>query len=322
MNALLDLNAAEIPRGAWVHSLLAPVCDFLDRPGKGFRGSLVAAGWKLAGGAGKVPRLLGRFVEQLHAGSLIVDDIEDSARERRGAPALHLKHGMPIALNAGNFLYFWPLAQLPGLGLPPSRELQIGRDYANTLVRCHVGQALDLAIRVSDLPQADVGRVVAAATRLKTGSLTEYAMLLGATAAGGDLKCRRAIGHLGREIGIVLQMLDDLSGIINRRRRHKGREDLVQGRLTWVWAWAAQWSDTATYARLRKRARQVARGTVSPDLLSREIHSLIQQRARDHVRARLASALDEFHQAFGPSRAFAKLQDDVHQLERSFVCDD
>ncbi|HJX62739.1 MAG TPA: hypothetical protein VJ860_02170 [Polyangia bacterium] len=114
----------------------------------------------------------------------------------------------------------------------------------------------------------------------------------------------------------------DLSGIINRGRRHKGREDLVQGRLTWVWAWAAKWSDTATYARLRKRARQVARGTVSPDLLSREIDSLIHQRARDHVRARLASALDEFHQTFGPSRAFAKLQDDVHQLERSFVCDD
>jgi geranylgeranyl pyrophosphate synthase len=136
------------------------------------------------------------------------------------------------------------------------------------------------------------------------------------------VRCRRALGHLGREIGIVLQMLDDLSGIINRGRRHKGREDLVQGRLTWAWAWAARWSDTATYARLRKLARQVARGTVSPDLLSREIRSLIQERARDHVRARLAGALAEFHQAFGPSRAFAKLQADVHQLERSFVCDD
>jgi geranylgeranyl pyrophosphate synthase len=322
MNTLLDLHAAEVPRGVWARSLFGPIREFLDRPGKGFRASLVVAGWKLAGGPGKVPPVLARFVEQLHAGSLIVDDIEDGARERRGGPALHRTHGVPIALNAGNFLYFWPLAQLSTLNLPLSRELGIYRDYATTIVRCHAGQALDLAIRVWDLPQGDVERVVLAATRLKTGSLTEFAMVLGARAAGADARSRRAFGRLGRELGIVLQMLDDLSGIVNRGRRHKGHEDLVQGRLTWAWVWAAEWSDAKAYARLRKRARQVDRASASPDGLSREIRTLIRQRARGIVRERLSKALAGFQESFGPSRAFRKLQDDVRQLERSFVCDD
>jgi Geranylgeranyl pyrophosphate synthase len=321
-DSLLDLHRAEVPRDVWVRSLFEPIREFLYRPGKGFRASLVAAGWRLAGGSGKVPPILARFVEQLHAGSLIVDDIEDGAHERRGGPALHRKHGIPIALNLGNFLYFWPLAQLPLLSLPPTREVRIHRDYAMTLVRCHAGQALDLATCVWDLSQSDVSRVVSAATRLKTGSLTEFAMRLGATAAGADAKDRRALGRLGRDLGIVLQMLDDLSGIVNRVRRHKGHEDLVQGRLTWAWAWAAEWSDAKTYARLRKRARAVDRGTLSPDVLSDEIQTLIRQRARSYVRVRLSNAVEQFREDFGPSRALTKLHNDVRELERSFLGDE
>jgi hypothetical protein len=117
-------------------------------------------------------------------------------------------------------------------------------------------------------------------------------------------------------------MLDDLSGIVNRVRRHKGHEDLVQGRLTWAWAWAAEWSDAKTYARLRKRARAVDRGTLSPDVLSDEIQTLIRQRARSYVRVRLSNAVEQFREDFGPSRALTKLQNDVRELERSFLGDE
>jgi geranylgeranyl pyrophosphate synthase len=268
-----------------------------------------------------VPRALATFVEQLHAGSLIVDDIEDGARERRGGPALHCTHGVPIALNVGNFLYFWPLASRSFLDLPPQRALRIHRDYAETMVRCHAGQALDLAVRVWDLPQGDVVRVVAAATRLKTGSLTEFAMLLGATAAGADAKSRRALGRLGRDLGTALQMLDDLSGIINRRRRHKAREDLVHGRLTWPWAWAAEWSSASAYAKLRKRGRAIGRGSVPPGALSKHFEPILRERAREQVLARLAAAFGEASDSFGQCRALARLKLDVRNLERSFCRD-
>jgi hypothetical protein len=51
-------------------------------------------------------------VEFIHAGSLVVEDIEDGSRIRRGRVALHVRYGMPVALNAGNWLYFWPFELL------------------------------------------------------------------------------------------------------------------------------------------------------------------------------------------------------------------
>ena len=68
--------------------------------------------------------------------------------------------------------------------------------------------------------------------------------------------------------------------------------------------------------------REVAGGSVSANVLSREIRPLLRQRAREQVRARLAGAMGNLHENFGPSRALAKLQNEVKKLERSFVCDD
>jgi len=39
-------------------------------------------------------------IELLHNALLIHDDIEDESEERRGRPALHQLHGIPLAINA------------------------------------------------------------------------------------------------------------------------------------------------------------------------------------------------------------------------------
>ena len=43
-------------------------------------------------------------VECFHKASLIHDDIEDGDDRRYGQPALHTEHGVPVALNVGDFL--------------------------------------------------------------------------------------------------------------------------------------------------------------------------------------------------------------------------
>jgi len=43
-------------------------------------------------------------IELLHNALLIHDDIEDGSEKRRGRPTLHLIHGVPLALNAGDTL--------------------------------------------------------------------------------------------------------------------------------------------------------------------------------------------------------------------------
>ncbi len=43
--------------------------------------------------------------EVIHNGTLIHDDIEDSSDMRRGAPAVHKKYGIDVALNLGDFMF-------------------------------------------------------------------------------------------------------------------------------------------------------------------------------------------------------------------------
>ena len=92
--------------------LTQPVDEFLRRGGKRFRATLLELAYRIAGGDGNVPTPVLEAVELLHAGSLIIDDIEDGTEERRGGAAMHAKIGVPSAINAGNWLYFrtWKLS--------------------------------------------------------------------------------------------------------------------------------------------------------------------------------------------------------------------
>jgi hypothetical protein len=161
----------------WQVALVGPAATFLAHPGKDLRARLVRAGWLLAGGslASPLPDAIARVLEILHAGSLIVDDVEDQSEQRRGQPALHRVIGEPLAINTGSWMYFWALAELARLAIPNALELAVA-----TLVRCHQGQALDLAMNVVELDMREVPGVVAATTRLKTGALCRLAVELSA----------------------------------------------------------------------------------------------------------------------------------------------
>ena len=57
---------------------------------------------------------------------------------------MHTLVGVPLAINTGSWMYFWALAELAEIGLPPAIELAAQHVAISTLVRCHQGQALDL----------------------------------------------------------------------------------------------------------------------------------------------------------------------------------
>jgi geranylgeranyl pyrophosphate synthase len=307
-----------VPAYLWEPALVGPLTDFLGRPGKEFRARLVHLGWQLSGRNQAPPVELPLIIEALHSGSLIVDDIEDESTVRRGAPALHCRYGLARALNAGNFLYFWALELLSRLALPPITELALQRAFSRTLLACHQGQALDLSVDVSELAQNDVLSTVSAVTRLKTGKLCELAAQMGALAAGAPQSKAQAIAQFGCELGIGLQMLDDLGGILSERRAHKGYEDLRHLRPTWPWAWAAENLDPGAYAKLQRAGRAVATSSERPEYVVNQLRLAVGNHGRAQARARLAAALARLAEAVPEPRAILELELELARLEKSY----
>jgi geranylgeranyl pyrophosphate synthase len=305
-----------VPPRLWQKALFSPLAAAGRRPGKEFRGRLTEIAWSLAGGKGAPPVELAAAIEALHLGSLIVDDIEDGSVRRRGAQALHLRVGLPLALNAGNWLYFWPSALLERVGFEPRVLLSLKEALDRAVLRCHYGQALDLSLRVIELRQAEINELVYATTRLKTGSLFELSAELGAIAAGASVETVRALAELGRDLGVALQMLDDWTGIAWEHRCHKGHEDLREARLSWAWAWLAERLDDVSYVRLRTLAEAVTRRDLHPEVVAEQFRSILGDGPERAIREQLERARAACRRHFDGSAALAELERELGRLER------
>lgn len=323
-----DCPSREIPRhdsaavapdaGLFQAALYGPLRDFLSRPGKEFRSQLVEISWRLCGGHGALPRELGSVVEALHAGSLIVDDIEDESATRRGLPALHVTYGLPVALNAGNWLYFWAYRLVAQLELEPAVELGLYRRLTHTMLRCHQGQALDLTVRMSRLAQSEVSVVVETTTRLKTGTLMGLSAVLPALTLRAPEPVLASLQRFGESLGVGLQMLDDLGGLTSERRCHKGHEDLIHGRPSWPWAWLAEQLPEIDYQRLQQLARQVETRDLHPELLAKRLRKALGPHAKRRVWQHLTHAQRALPSDLPGRNGVQQLQQVLEQLVRSY----
>jgi len=319
-----DLDPARldgaVPAGLWRRALTDPLCELAGRPGKELRARLVEAAWWLAGGTGAAPPALALVVEGLHTGSLIVDDVQDQAEQRRGGPALHHLCGVPLAINAGNWLYFWALAQLEAVSAAPAVIAAMYRATVSTLVACHQGQALDLSVRAHEVERARVPAVVAAITRGKTAALLGLGPRLAALAAGAPPARVEVLGQLGEQLGTALQMLDDLGGL-GPARRDKGLEDLRAARATWPWAWLAETIDELGFARLQQRTRLAGERGDDGELVAvaDTIRIHVDELGRTRAHRCLDHALARARAELGDSPALDALAAQARRLQESYV---
>jgi geranylgeranyl pyrophosphate synthase len=319
LNALLGPESAALGSAVWQRALQAPVLDFVQRPSKALRAALVARCYELAGGPPPCPDGLAAIVEILHAGSLIIDDIEDGSTSRRGRAALHALHGVPVALNAGNWMYFWALDLVRQLPLNDAVQLALYRWVLRTLLRSHHGQGLDLTANLYGLPQRAVPAMVRATTELKTGALMELSAVLGALAAGAAPTLAGEFACFGREVGVALQMLDDVGGLLSEKRCHKGHEDLLLGRPTWPWAWLALELPAQRYAELAAVGDQVAARRHHPELLARQLRAQLRGSGRVRIRRHLHAAFARLEGAAGASPTLSALRAELQRMEKSYA---
>jgi geranylgeranyl pyrophosphate synthase len=212
----------------------------LARDGKRLRAELIELSYRIAGGKGDAPLDLIEFVELLHAGSLVIDDIEDGSTMRRGQLTLHEAVGTPLAINTGNWMYFSALEKLQDLPLPPEQLMSVLSESISTIRRGHEGQALDLAAKVAEMDRRTIYPTVRAITRLKTGGVTALAAKLGAALAGADRNRQRAFHAFGMQLGIGLQMQNDLVELKSGTQFGGRSDDLRNARVTWPWAWVSR----------------------------------------------------------------------------------
>jgi geranylgeranyl pyrophosphate synthase len=221
---------------------------------------------------------------------------------------------LPRALNTGNWLYFAALSKLDDLELPPARACLLTRTAHRCLAQCHEGQALDLTLRIGEVKRGEIATIAHVTSLLKTGALTGFSAFLGATAAGAPEHVSDALRKFGEHVGVGLQMLDDLSGLVSPARLDKGLEDLRGQRVGWGWAWAGEVLDEVTFKHL---ARQTERGEDLQDVRTR-LAALVQELGRERSSEKLRAALTGLEQTLGPSPALNALASELTRLEKSY----
>lgn len=229
-------------------SLLEPVQEFFSRPKKDLRGQLVQLGFKIAQRNSPIPQeklqeltqQASHIIEMIHAGSLVVDDIQDGSHFRRGKKTLHQLHGLPVALNAGNWLYFVPFNYVNKLNIAEQNRSRLIQECLKTLLQGHYGQALDVGTSVHILNQERIESVSKAAMELKSGALVSLALKMGTLCLGGADDYIEKLDYWGRKIGLALQMFDDLGNIHSRKNPIKRCEDLKLHRIGHIFSVCAQ----------------------------------------------------------------------------------
>ena len=81
-------------------------------------------------------------VRNLHTASLLVDDIEDNSKLRRGVPVAHSIYGVPHTLNTANYVYVLALEECRNLG-----NLEALDVFIDELLNLHRGQGQDILWR-------------------------------------------------------------------------------------------------------------------------------------------------------------------------------
>jgi geranylgeranyl diphosphate synthase, type II len=216
--------------------LYEPMADYPRRSARYLRPAICIASARAHGAPTESAIHCAVSIELLHNALLVVDDIEDGSDERRGAPTLHRKHGIPVALNAGSTLSI--LSLVPLLGnverCGPNIALWIFERAIEVAQRCAEGQALELGWRLDnrvDLTDADY---LAMVLRKTCSYSTMFPMRVGAMIGLRRPEVSPSLVRFAYLVGLAFQIQDDLLNVVGDHARY-GKElggDLLEGKRT------------------------------------------------------------------------------------------
>ncbi|KAB8221939.1 terpenoid synthase [Aspergillus novoparasiticus] len=202
-----------------------PVDYLLKCPGKDIRRKLMQAfnEWL------RIPEdrlnIIAEIVGLLHTASLLIDDIQDSSKLRRGIPVAHSIFGVAQTINSANYAYFAAQEKLRELNRPKAYEI-----FTEELLRLHRGQGMDLYWRDSLTCPTEEEYIEMISN--KTGGLFRLAIKL------MQLESEVTSDFLGLVdlLGIIFQIRDDYQNLqSDLYSKNKGFcEDLTEGKFSFL----------------------------------------------------------------------------------------
>jgi geranylgeranyl diphosphate synthase, type II len=150
-------------------------------------------------------------VECFHKASLVHDDIEDGDEHRYGRDTLHMEHGIPVALNAGDLLVGEGYRLLAGCGATGSVSAELVRIASEGHRELCLGQGAELSWMRQPAPLTP--DQVLDIFRRKTSPAFQVALGIGAALAGATEDTQRVLRDYSEALGIAYQIRDDLEDL-------------------------------------------------------------------------------------------------------------
>jgi geranylgeranyl diphosphate synthase type I len=253
-------------------------------------------------------RMLISVVPELtHTGTLIIDDIEDSATSRRGDACIHARYGLDVAINAANTLYFLPAALYSvHPHLTDQQRLEFYKITLDAYVRGHLGQALDIFWTKNLTPenlaswQTDhLPEKILQMYEFKTASTAVVIAEACCILAGSDERTKKVCCDLARSLGVSFQILNDVGDFDEDGRSRRCGEDLAAGKLTYVIVRALE----GLPPRERKRLEKIVcskRLRKKPEILAEGIGLVRKSGALDACRKEARALVDAGWHDFSP----------------------
>jgi geranylgeranyl diphosphate synthase type II len=293
-----------LPRGepGYLYDLVA---DYPRRGGKMLRPCLCLAAAKAFGARVEDAVASAVSIELLHNALLIHDDIEDGSDRRRGTPTLHVLHGLPLALNAGDALGLLSLHPLREnvFRLGVSLAMQIFEETETVALQTTEGQALELGWcrdNRMDLGDDDYLTMVLKKTCWLT---TIHPLRVGYLIGSRRRDQLDPLVRFGFFFGAAFQIRDDLLNLEDRPAYGKELNgDLLEGKRTLMLIHAMRTSTAAERERLTRILAKPRVGRTARDVawLRRLFERAGAMAHAERVAKGLAgAALYEFSEIFG-----------------------
>lgn len=261
----------------------------------------LANGAEVVAGYSDAIRRTAMSIETFHKASLVHDDIEDNDQFRYGQEALHVKYGVPIGINIGDYLvgmgYRLISRDRKELGAETAADIL---DYlADSHQRLAEGQGAELMWRDGSnriLKPIDALKIYA----LKTAPAFEAAFLSGLRLAGPVGDYLKPVRAFARNLGVAFQILNDLKDWEHDEDNKKSvGADLIGGRPTVLLALALE--------SLKDEQRE-------------ELLSLIDPESDMHAERKLQRARHLYFEAGVFEKAYKLV--DKHQQKAEEIADD